>query len=301
MDYTTILMAGGSMLVLAVGAGLMLGWANRAFHVEVDPRTEAILAALPGANCGGCGYVGCAPYAEAVVTQGAAPDKCPVGGAACAKAVAAVMGVEVRPSWPFRPIVHCRATYRERLRRGDYRGERTCAAANLIGGVQGCAYGCLGFGDCDRSCPFDAIHVVDGLAVVDYAKCTGCGNCARVCPRNIITMAPFKKSRMLAVGCSNLDFGKDVKAVCTIGCIGCKACERASDMFTVVDNLPRIDYDKYSPAQLRAAEVAISKCPMKGLIYVGKPSTAGADGDDEAPDFVAVDFKTTVDDTEWHG
>ena len=167
--------------------------------------------------------------------------------------------------------------------------------------MQGCAYGCLGFGDCDRSCPFDAIHVVDGLAVVDYAKCTGCGNCARVCPRNIITMAPFKKSRMLAVGCSNLDFGKDVKAVCTIGCIGCKACERASDMFTVVDNLPRIDYDKYSPAQLRAAEVAISKCPMKGLIYVGKPSTAGADGDDEAPDFVAVDFKTTVDDTELHG
>ncbi len=290
------------MLVLAVSAGLVLGWANKAFHVDVDPRIEAVLAALPGANCGGCGYVGCGPYAEAVVLQGEAVNKCPVGGEGCARAVAGVMGVDVLQSWPSRPVVHCRATLAQRLRRHPYRGEPSCSAANILSGVQGCTYGCLGLGDCVRSCPFDAIRVVDGLAVVDYAACTGCGNCARVCPRNIISMVPFKTDRMLVVGCSNLDFGKDVKAVCRVGCIGCKACMRASEMFTFDgSNLPRIDYEKYDPAAMEKAQAAIAKCPMKGLTFVGQPPPGDRAADGEAPPVVSADFKTTADDAQWWG
>jgi len=297
------LLSGGAMGALAVGAGYVLGWANRKFHVETDPRLDAVLAALPGANCGGCGFVGCAPYAEAIVTQGATVNKCPVGGPACAAAVAAIMGVDVQQSWPYRPAIHCRARYAERLQRGDYRGEPSCSAANLIGGVQGCTYGCLGFGDCRKACEFDAIRIEDGLAVIDYEKCVGCGACARVCPRNIISMVPFKHARMLIVACSNLDTGRDVKAVCTVGCIGCTACTKRSPLFKMVNNLPVINYDEYDPEHMDATQLAVEKCPMKGLIYVGKPRAAdrAAVKDEPAPTLVKADFKTTVDDTEWQG
>jgi Na+-translocating ferredoxin:NAD+ oxidoreductase RNF subunit RnfB len=300
---TIILLAGGTMLVLAVVAGQSLGWANRVFHVEVDPRIEAVNAALPGANCGGCGCVGCMSYAEAVVAGQIGPDKCTVGGASCAGEVAKIMGVDLEPSWPYRPVVHCHATTEQRLGRGDYRGEPTCTAANLINGVQGCTYGCLGLGDCVRACDFDAIHVVNGLATVDYDRCVGCGACAKACPRNIISMTPFKSERMLVVACSNKDFARDVRAVCKVGCVGCMACAKASDLFRMEGHISRIDYDKYDPEKMDAALVAVNKCPAKSILYVGKPSKKhlAQVADQDAPSLVEADFKTTVDQTEWHG
>lgn len=305
MDTLVVLMAGGSMLTLGIGASWMLGWANQKFHVETDPRIDAVNAALPGANCGGCGFIGCMSYAEAVVTAGAPVDKCPVGGASCAQAVAAIMGVSVQQSWPKRPVIHCRAKLEHRLRRGTYRGERTCSAANLVNGVQGCTYGCFGFGDCRAACAFDAIRIVDGLAVVDYDKCVGCGACALVCPRNIISMVPFKKSRMLVVGCSNKDFGREVKEVCTVGCIGCRACSKRCPMFRFDggDALPSINYDEYDPATMDAAVLAVEKCPVKSLIFVGRPEKKDVEAtrNEPLPEIVKPDFKTTVDDTEWQG
>ncbi|HOT61893.1 MAG TPA: 4Fe-4S binding protein, partial [Treponemataceae bacterium] len=205
-----------------------------------------------------------------------APDKCTVGGASCAEAIAKIMGVDLKPSWPYRPVVHCRAHYGDRLGRTEYRGEKTCTAANLVSGVQGCTYGCLGFGDCVVACDFDAIHIVDGLATVDYEKCVGCGACARACPRNIISMTPFKRGRMLAVACSNKDFGKDVKAVCKVGCIGCTACSRTSDLFKMDGKVARIDYDKYDPDQLESARVALSKCPARAIVEREKPLLASS-------------------------
>ena len=303
MLWLTVILAAGTMLVLAVFMGYVLGWANKTFHVEVDPKVEASIAALPGVNCGGCGFVGCSEYAEAVVARVAPVDRCPVGGAACAEKLAEILGVEMQPSWPSRPIVHCGATRDQRLKRTEYRGEPTCVAANLVAGVQGCVYGCTGLGDCSRNCDFDAIHVVNGLATVDYDKCVGCGACARICPRNIISMVPFKSSRMLAIKCSNQDFGKDVKAVCKVGCIGCKACQRASDLFTVENNVPHINYEQYDPENMEAVAVALEKCPMKRLLFVGLPTARDieATADEEAPEIVQADFKTTVDKTDWHG
>jgi len=303
MPWLIIILAAGTMLVLAIFMAYVLGWANKTFHVEVDPRVEAALAVLPGANCGGCGFVGCAEYAEAVVAQTAPVDKCPVGGAACAKALAAILGVEVTESWPYRPAVHCGATLEQRLQRSDYRGEQTCTTANLVAGVQGCTYGCLGLSDCVEACNFEAIHIADGLAVVDYGRCVGCGACAAACPRNLISMVPFKSERMLVVACSNKDFGKDVKAVCEVGCLGCKACQRASELFQVEDNISRIDYEQYDPGRMDAVQVALEKCPMKRLVFVGTPSEKdlAAVAEAEVPDVVQADFKTTVDKTEWHG
>ncbi|MGD9212541.1 MAG: RnfABCDGE type electron transport complex subunit B, partial [Desulfobacteraceae bacterium] len=231
MSLITIALSATTMLIMALLFSYILGWANKAFHVEVDPRIDAIMEVLPGANCGGCGFVGCGAYADAVVTQGAEVNRCPVGGASCAASVAEIMGVEVSQSYPYRPIVHCGATYADRLLRSEYKGEQRCACANLVTDIQGCTYGCLGFGDCTRACNYDAIHVIDGLAVVDYEKCIGCGACAKACPRNIISINPFKAEQMLAVTCSNLDAGKDVKKVCKVGCLACKACERVSNLF----------------------------------------------------------------------
>jgi len=303
MMWIVILLAAATMLLLAVCMAYVLGWANRAFHVEVDPRVDAVNEELPGANCGGCGYVGCNEYAEAVVAGEAHVDKCTVGGTSCATALATILGVELSQSWPYRPVVHCGATYADRLKRGDYRGERTCGSANVATGVQACAFGCLAFGDCQVACTFDAVHIVDGLAVIDYTKCTGCGACARACPRTIISMVPFKAAKMLAITCSNQDFGKDVKAVCKVGCIGCKACQRASDLFTVEDNLSRIDYDKYDPENIDEAHVALSKCPMKRILEMGEPSAKDLAkvADEKVPEIVEAEFKTTADQADWHG
>ncbi len=303
MSWIVIGLSAVTLLAMAFFFAAVLGWANRAFHVPEDPRIEACLTALPGANCGGCGFVGCREYAVAVVREGAEVGKCTVGGADAASALAAIMGVSVDASLPYRPVVHCGAHLEDRLLRAPYRGEARCAAANLVNGVQGCTYGCLGFGDCQRACNFNAIHVIDGLATVDYERCVGCGACARACPRNIITMAPFKAERILAVVCSNHDAGKDVMRVCNVGCVACKACQRASKLFTIQDNLSVIDYDAYQPDDLGEAIAAMGKCPRKRLLFVGKPGPdiLEALADKELPAVVTADFKTTVDDTEWRG
>lgn len=305
MDPTllTLLIASGLLVVLAVFMGVVLGWANKALHVPVDERIVRVGANLPGANCGGCNFAGCNDFAEAVVSGKAKVTGCTVGGDATAQKVAAVMNVVVEKSWPVRPIVHCAATIEQRLVRGRYVGEATCHAANLVNGIQGCTYGCLGFGDCTGACAFEAILIRDGLAVVDYVRCTGCGACAVICPRNIISLVPFKADRILAVTCANKDFGKDVSSICTVGCIGCSACSKKTPVIRMDGTLPVIAYETYDPAQAESFLAAIDKCSREGLVFVGKPSAkdfAAAAGKD-LPARVEADFKTTADDEEWRG
>jgi ferredoxin len=138
---------------------------------------------------------------------------------------------------------------------------------------------------------------------VDYEQCVGCGACAKICPRNIITMAPFKSERILVVECSNHDAGKDVKSVCKVGCLGYRACERTSGMFTVVNNLSTINYDNYTLDNLTSCLVAAKKCPRNRLVFVGIPSDKDilAVAGEELPDVIEPNFKTSVDDTEWRG
>lgn len=303
MTWVTISLSAATMLSMALVLTFILGWASRKFHVDVDRRVLTIMETLPGANCGGCGYVGCGEYAEAVALEHEAVNKCTVGGADCTSAVAGIMGVEVGETFPYRPVVHCGAHYNDRLGRNEYRGEMRCSAANLVTDVQGCTYGCLGFGDCTRVCEFDAIHIIEGLATVEYDKCVGCGACAKACPRKIITITPFKTERMLAVTCTNKDKGKDVIRVCNVGCIGCGACARTSSLFTIENNLSTIDYDAYTPDCSLDVLEACKKCKRQRLVFVGKPSSRELEKAEalEAPGIVAPDFKTTVDDTEWRG
>lgn len=300
-----LVLAGVVMVALAIAMSLILGWANSAFHVEVDPKVDAINEALPGANCGGCGFVGCGDYAEAVVADNADVTLCAPGGGACAEAIAGIMGVEVDQTWPYKAVIHCVATTNDKHQRHEYRGEQTCTAANLVAGVQGCTYGCLGLGDCSVSCNYDAIEIVDGLAQINYEKCVGCKACAKACPRNIISMVPFKASEMMVVACANNDAGKVVKEVCDVGCIGCKACTKINkDLFDMNGNKPVFNYETYDPqCSLEDLAGILGKCRRSSLIYVGIPSEEDKEAvkDEELPDEIKADFKTTVDKTEWQG
>jgi Na+-translocating ferredoxin:NAD+ oxidoreductase subunit B len=256
----------GLTLLFAV----LLGIAKEKLRVDEDPRIGRVLEELPAANCGGCGLAGCADFAKAVVEKRAPVDGCTVGGAKVAKAVAGVLGVEVVQTYPYRPVIHCGARADEKLGRVPYDGVSGCVEANVVGVTQGCAYGCLGFGDCVKACPFDALHMVEGCPVVDYEKCTGCGACVRACPRGIVKMVPFKQEQMLVVACSNKEPARNVKQVCKVGCMGCKACQRLfASLFEVRDNLSYLNYDNYTGEE--DLSKAQEKCPAGVMMYFGKP------------------------------
>jgi electron transport complex protein RnfB len=272
VTLVTISIAAGTMLIMALILSYVLGWANKRFKVEVDPKIESVLEALPGVNCGGCGYLGCSDYAVAVVTDNDPVNKCTVGGDACADSVAKIMGVDAGQIILIRAIVHCGAHGGDRLKLTPYRGEKRCSAAHQVAGVQGCTFGCLGLGDCVRSCNYDAIHLVGGLAVVNYENCIGCGACSKVCPRKIIAMTAFMEDKIPSVSCSNKDKAKDAKAVCTTSCIACKACSKITDIFKVVDNLSITAYDTYIAENHEDALKAIEKCPTNCIHLIGKKS-----------------------------
>ncbi|MBU0551249.1 RnfABCDGE type electron transport complex subunit B [Myxococcota bacterium] len=263
----TILLAGVILSLLAVVMGFVLGWANKAFYVEIDPKIEAIIEALPAANCGGCGYIGCGEYAEAVA-NGEDITLCGPGGGDCIAALAAIMGVEAGETFRLKAVVHCTATSAQRHDLRPYDGEQTCSAAHLVGGVQGCVYGCLGLADCVRVCNDDAIRIIDGVAVTND-QCTGCKACVAACPRDLISMIPFKTDRMLIVGCSNQDIGKEAKAVCDVACTGCKACTKVTDLMVMDGNLPVIDYGAYQADSDLSG--AVGKCRTESLVFVGEP------------------------------
>ena len=267
-----IAMAAGVMLLLALIMTLILGWANKAFAVEVDPKITAINNVLPSANCGACGFIGCGEYSEAVVEKDAAVNLCPVGGAMVAMEIASIMGIKVEAGFPDRAVVRCAASYDEKTGRHEYRGELTCTSANLVAGVQNCTYGCLGLGDCVKACKFDAIHIINGKVVVDYEKCIGCKACEKACPRGVILMTPLKDDQMYVIACNNKDFGKDVKKVCSIGCIGCKMCTKVEDsIIQMQGDMAVIDYDKYDPKEsLPSLQAAAEKCPVKVIVKVGR-------------------------------
>ncbi|HUT33671.1 MAG TPA: RnfABCDGE type electron transport complex subunit B [Planctomycetota bacterium] len=250
--------------VLGVGFGVGLAVAAKRFHVAMDPRVEEVLAALPGANCGSCGYAGCEGYAAAVVKGEAGPDVCAPGGPACARRIAAILGVETGEHVARRAVVHCRGGSGVAKVQFEYHGVRDCAAAMLLqGGAKLCKFGCIGLGTCARACPFGAITMGDdGLPAISEAKCTACGLCVKACPVGIISILPSKHRVFL--GCSNpAARGPVMKAICSRGCIKCRLCVKATKSGAVEwgESLPKIDFAKWEDP-----EGALEKCPMSTFV-----------------------------------
>ena len=261
--------AGVTMLGLGGGFAIVLLIASKKLAVEVDPKIEQIHKALPNLDCGACGFAGCGQYAKSLLENPELIGKCAPGGQESAEKIARVLNLQISDSGaPRRPVVHCRATEADRTYYGQYAGILTCTAADALPVVQACKFGCLGFGDCVAACKFDALHIVDGLAMVDYEKCTGCGACSKACPRNLIEMVPFGYENMMTVACSSKETGKATRSMCKVGCIGCGLCAKQSDIFSVEDNLAHLDYEKYKPTE--QTETAMEKCPTGVIIYCGK-------------------------------
>jgi electron transport complex protein RnfB len=261
------------MVVVGAGFALVLLIASKKLKVEVDPKIEQIHEALPGIDCGACGFAGCGSYAKAVAEKPELIGKCAPGGAEAAGKIAKILNLQISDSGaPRRPIVHCRAHSGDKTYYANYAGIPTCMSADIQPPVQACRFGCLGFGDCVSACKFDALHIVDGLATVDYEKCTGCGACSKACPRGLIEMVPFSNENMMAVACSSRENGKTTRTMCKVGCIACGLCVRQTDLFTVSNNLARLDYGKYQPSE--QTEMALNKCPTGVIIYRGKTAPA---------------------------
>ncbi|MCK4999458.1 MAG: RnfABCDGE type electron transport complex subunit B [Anaerohalosphaera sp.] len=269
MEFLSVFLAGATMLGLGMVFAVVLLIASIKLKVEVDPKVEQVQETLPNVDCGACGFAGCASYAKAVVADPKLIGACAPGGSNTSEKIALVLNLQVSEGGaPSRPIIHCRATSKDKTFYASYDGIPTCTATNAQPNVQACKFGCMGYGDCTTACKFDALHIIDGLAVVDYDKCTGCTACAKACPRNLIEMVPFTHENMMVVACSSQESGKDTRQMCKVGCIACKLCTKKSDQFTMNGNNARTDYENYSPNE--GTETAIDKCPTGVIVYRGK-------------------------------
>ena len=259
---TVIIWSVALLALLGILIGILLGVAGKVFAVEVDERVTQVRESLPGNNCGGCGYAGCDGLAEAIVAGEAQLSACPVGGAAVAAKIAEIMGMEDSSAEVARKVayVKCSGTCERTKSQYHYVGETDCREAAVVPGrgEKACSYGCLGLGSCVKECPFDAIHIKDGIAEVDREKCVACGRCVAVCPNHVIEVIPDASS--YAVQCNSEDKGKDVMAVCETGCIGCGICVKQCefDAITLENNLARIDGEK-----CQGCGKCAEKCPKK--------------------------------------
>lgn len=266
----TVLVISGLGAVLA----LLLFLVAKKFKVEEDPRIDEVEKKLPGANCGGCGFAGCRGMAEALVKEDDISSLyCPVGGGECMKLIAAYLGKVAAEKEPQVAVVRCSGSCENRPRTNVYDGATSCKiAASLYAGNTGCAFGCLGLGDCVAACEFDAIHMnpETGLPEVDEEKCTACGACAKACPKIVIELrkkAP--KGRKIYVSCVNKDKGAVARKACKVACIGCGKCAKVCPhgAITVENNLAYIDYTK-----CKFCRKCVMECPTGAILEFGFPA-----------------------------
>jgi Na+-translocating ferredoxin:NAD+ oxidoreductase RNF subunit RnfB len=252
---------GGLTLILV----LMLILANKKLYVYEDPRIDVVEDMLPHANCGACGFPGCRPFAEALVSENVLPGKCTVSSDEGRLAIANYLGVALGSEEKQVARLACAGGTNVALNRANYQGLSSCQAAALVsGGGKGCFWGCLGHGDCDKVCDFDAITMNEfGLPVVDNDKCTACGDCVEVCPKDLFSIQPI--SNQLWVACKNLEAGDDILEECQVGCTACGKCamDAPGDLISMVHNLPVINYQENHKTQ-----VPIQRCPTGAIVWL---------------------------------
>ncbi|HKJ42932.1 MAG TPA: Fe-S cluster domain-containing protein [Sunxiuqinia sp.] len=254
-------------------AAVILYFVARKFKVYEDPRIDQVEEALPGANCGGCGYAGCRAFAEACVKENELSSLfCPVGGNDCMGGVADILGLEAVKKDPRVAVVRCNGTCEHRPKTNHFDGAPSCAvAASLYSGDTGCQYGCLGCGDCVTDCDFDAIHMnpETGLPEVDDEKCVACGACVEACPKTLIELRKKgPKNRRIYVSCRNEDKGGVAKKSCEVACIGCSKCFKVCpfDAITMNNNLAYINSDK-----CKLCRKCVVECPTNAIIEENFP------------------------------
>ncbi|MCX7957392.1 MAG: RnfABCDGE type electron transport complex subunit B [Endomicrobia bacterium] len=261
MNTTTILQSLLVMGTTSVILAVILGIAAKKFKVEEDPKKQAILSALPGVNCGACGFAGCEQYAEAIFNGIVDITLCKPGGNEVSKKVAEILGKKIDDTQRAIALVLCSGGDRAKDE-FKYSGIKRCDVANkFYEGQKICKYGCLGFGDCVEVCPFEAIYINQyGIAKVDIFKCTGCGLCVKACPKKIIKLVAC--TYQVHILCNSKDKGVKVKQICSVGCIGCGLCVKScpvSDIY-LESNLAIMKYNKCNNCG-----ICVVKCPTKTI------------------------------------
>ena len=251
------------LIIAGIGAllGLGLAIADKKLAIEKDEKLVALEQIMPGANCGGCGFAGCADYAAAVASGKAEPGLCAPGGKDLAEKMGKIMGIEVTVGEKMVAYIFCKGSCEKTVKDYDYRGLTDCNAASLLfKGDNGCKSGCLHLGSCMAVCDSNAIfRKEEGTLEVDRTKCVGCGKCTKVCPNGVIKL--IEDRTQFVVACNSHDKGADVRKVCEVGCIGCKICQIKFPEagFKVEDNLA-----VSSPvAPQDQAALAMEACPRK--------------------------------------
>ncbi len=261
-----------SISIIAMGSigllfGIILSILDKKLKVEEDPRVKKILDILPEINCGACGFSGCKAYAKAAVEKNDLMGGCKPGGEEVNKKLAEIVGADNNRRVPLKVIALCGAKYGEKKISVDYKGPKTCNAANQTSANIDCKYGCLGFGDCIEVCPVNALSLDNGKIIVDYNLCIGCGKCVEVCPRDILALAEVKDENIYTVACRNPEDTLSTKKVCSTGCIGCALCTKIikDSPFYMEYKLAKIDYKKIEGRDEAELDKAKDKCPV-GII-----------------------------------
>lgn len=258
--FTALAFLGGLTLFLAV----MLVLANKKFYVYEDPRIDKVEEMLPYANCGACGFPGCRPFAEALVSGSVLPGKCTVSSDEGRMAIAEFLGVDLGAEEKQVARLACAGGTNVAVNRAKYLGIDNCQAAALVsGGGKGCFWGCLGHGDCEKVCDFDAIAMdQNSIPQVNAEKCTACGDCVDVCPKDLFSLQPV--SRKLWVACKNLEFGEEVLKDCLVGCTACGKCamDAPGQLIEMLNNLPVVNY-----SENHNTRIPIERCPTGAIVW----------------------------------
>ena len=258
-----------TLLVLGISIvlGIMIVIVSHFFRLPSSEKKDAITEALPGANCGGCGFPGCEGYAEFLASGGDDITLCAVGGASSVKSIAEILGKEAILPEKKVCTVLCQGTQGDNghtHHRYDYLGTQTCSAAsNLLGGPNSCTYGCLGFGDCVNVCMFNAISKNNGIVKINAKNCTACGQCVKICPKQVLRLLPVDST--VAVLCQNKWPGVQTRKSCDIGCIGCKRCEKACPSGAITTNGPLAAIDQSKCTHCGAC---IDVCPTHAVMKI---------------------------------
>lgn len=263
MNITEILIATGMIAAVGLLIGLFLGVASMKFEVEKNEMEEKILGILPGYNCGACGYAGCASCATAIASKEAKVNACTVGGKQVGEQIARLLGVDAENSILMTAYVKCNGNTKVTTVDYEYHGVEDCRMMAYVpsGGAKSCKYGCLGYGNCVRVCPFNAINIKNGVAVVDKAKCKACEKCVAACPKDLIEMIPYQSQYI--VTCASKEKGAVVNKVCSVGCIGCGICVKncPQNAITMENNLAYIHQN-----QCNACGICAEKCPKNTIL-----------------------------------
>jgi len=257
----------GFFMLMVIVVCSLLVFAYKKLKIKEDPRIDILEGLLPGANCGACGYPGCHQFANALLAKQSQPGECTVSDQSEKEKIAQFLGVSCINIEKSIARLACAGGDNVANWASQYQGIKRCNDASIVsGGGKACSWGCLGMGDCESACQFNAISMnQQGLPVVNESLCTACGDCVTICPKDLFSL--HKKSHKLWVNCKNQQQGDNILNHCKVACTACGKCalDAENNSIKMENNLPAIDYTK-----TQVSNIAIQRCPTGAIVWINE-------------------------------